>query len=362
MPSKRIGILNGGGDCAGLNAVIASIVKSGTDEGYEFVGIIKGAEGLLEPVSTMPLDLKAVSGISHLGGTILSTTNKGRFAAKSGSGDVNQIDPAILNEAKANVEKLGLECVISIGGDGTLTGMLQLQQIGVNVIAVPKTIDNDLSATDKTFGFSSAVEFVADALDRLNTTATSHNRVLLVETMGRNAGWIALYGGVAGGAEMILIPEFPFSYDKIIEYLRNRRAKGKDFSIIVVAEGATAAGGGQATTAVESKKENVLGGISNVIMQEIESRVPGEFEMRSNVLGHLQRGGSPNAEDRILAQRFGVEAMRLAKEGKYGQMVTIVGDRIGSVDIASAVDKIKLVTEDHDMVKTAKELLISFGV
>jgi 6-phosphofructokinase 1 len=359
---RKIGILNGGGDCAGLNAVIASIVKAGSDEGFEFVGIKRGAEGLLGELDIMPLDYNSVRGISHLGGTILLTTNKGRFGAKAGSGESIEIDPEVLAEAKVGYDKLGLECVIAIGGDGTLSGMQQLQAYGVNVVAVPKTIDNDLEATDFTFGFSSAVDFVADALDRIHTTAASHNRVIFVETMGRNAGWIALYGGIAGGAEMILIPEFPYTYEKVAEHLRAQRAGGKDYSVVVVAEGAKAIAEDASVISKEGKKESLLGGCSMRVMNGVENVAPGEFEMRNLVLGHLQRGGQPNADDRILAQRFGVAAMSLAKERSYGRMVCLQGNKISDVDLAAATRQLKLVTADHDIVKTAQELNISFGV
>jgi phosphofructokinase-like protein len=360
--SRKIGILNGGGDCAGLNAVIAAIVKSGIDEGFEFIGIINSTEGLLSPVDYIDLDFNSVRGISHLGGTILKTTNKGKFSAKTGAGETQRIPNDLLNEVKSNVEKLGLESVIFIGGDGTLTGALQLSEIGVNTVGVPKTIDNDLNSTDMSFGFSTAVDFVAEALDRIHTTAASHNRVILVETMGRHAGWIALYGGVAGGAEIILVPEFKYNYDKIIEQLRDQRTKGKSYSIIVVAEGARADDEKEAVFSENQTGENHLGGISERIMWKIEQKVPGEFEMRNVVLGHLQRGGSPIATDRILANRFGVAAMSLAKNKDYGKMVALKGDDIVTVNIADAVHKLKLVTEDHNMIKTAKELQINFGI
>jgi 6-phosphofructokinase 1 len=359
---NRIGILNGGGDCAGLNAVISSIVKTGLEEGYDFTGIIRGFEGLLGNCECIVLNYDYVKDIAARGGTILKTTNKGRFAAKAGSGDSKKIPDEILYEAKANYDKLGLEALVVIGGDGTLTGALQLQEIGVNIVGVPKTIDNDLRMTDKTFGFSSAVEVVSEALDKLHTTAESHNRVIIVETMGRNAGWIALFGGIAGRANMILIPEIKFSYKQVLEQLRQRKQKGEEYTIIVVAEGATANDGEQIVQKSEDSKENLLGGIADKINQEIDRlSEKDEFEIRTVVLGHLQRGGSPNAEDRILAQRYGNAAMQLIQNRDYGKMVSLQGRSIVAVPIAEAVSSVDLVQPDSEILETAQELGIYTG-
>ncbi len=358
---KKIGILNGGGDVQPLNAVIASIVKSGVKRGYEFVGFEKGWEGVLSPMLYRTLDQKAVRGISHVGGTILGTVNKGRFAAKKGEGEVNRIPDEILNEAKANLEKVGVEALIVIGGDGTLTGALQLAEKGVNIVGVPKTIDNDLKSTDKTFGFSTAVDIATEALDRIHTTATSHDRVIFVEVMGRHAGWIALYSGLAGGADMILLPEIPFDYGKIIEYLRKRKETGYRASVVVVAEGAKAKEGSLTIRENADMAEVKLGGISNTIIHNIERMAPGEFELRSTILGHVQRGGTPNSEDRILAKQYGVAAVDAIEKGEFGKMVSLKGDQIVFVPIADAVEQLKLVTLDSLPLQTAKKIGVFFG-
>lgn len=359
---KKIGILNGGGDCAGINAVIAAAVKAGVRSGYEFVGIVRGFEGLLgdEP-QFMPLTLETVEDISSQGGTILKSTNKGKFSAKIGSGDTNQIPAEILQEVKTNMEKFGIDSLIAIGGDGTLSGAVQLQDIGVKLVGVPKTIDNDLLGTDKTFGFSSAVDFVAEALDRIHTTAESHSRVIIVETMGRNTGWIALYGGISGDANIILIPELEFSYQRVLENLRELRSRGNAHSVIVVAEGAKAGGEGQIVQSKGENKEQLLGGIANKLMQELDALAPEEFEMRTLVLGHLQRGGTPNAEDRVLAQRYGAAAMELTIQENFGRMVRLEGNHITSIPLREAVNGLKTVTFDSEILRTARDLGIYFG-
>ncbi|RYG19273.1 ATP-dependent 6-phosphofructokinase, partial [bacterium] len=233
---KRIGIVNSGGDCAGLNAVIASIVRAGTKMGYEFVGFERGWEGLLSPIRMRGLTTADVAGISYLGGTILGTVNRGRFGAKQGEGNSRRIPREILQEAKDNLEKVGCDGLIVIGGDGTLSGAMQLAELGVKLVGVPKTIDNDLGVTDRTFGFSTSCQIVVDALDRIHTTASSHGRVIFVETMGRHAGWIALRSGLAGGANAILLPEFPFEMRDLLAFLRQRQSTAGS-SVVVVAEG-----------------------------------------------------------------------------------------------------------------------------
>lgn len=358
---KRVGILNGGGDCAGLNAVIASVVQSGVRNGYEFVGVVRGFEGLLGDPALMPLDEYIVEDITSQGGTILKSTNKGKFSAKVGAGDVNEIPAEILGEVKTNMEKFAIDSLIVIGGDGTLTGAVQLQKLGVKMVGVPKTIDNDLLGTDKTFGFSSAVDFVADALDRIHTTAESHGRVIIVETMGRNAGWIALYGGVAGNADIVLLPEIEFNYERVLKQLRERRKLGRSHSIIVIAEGAKANGEGQIVQAGGENKEQLLGGVANKLAIELNRLGPDEFEIRSLVLGHLQRGGAPNAEDRVLAQRYGTAAMELTVQENFGRMVCLRGNHISSIPIAEAVNGLKTVTFDSEVLRTARDLGIYFG-
>jgi 6-phosphofructokinase 1 len=358
MESKfgRVGILTGGGDCAGLNAVIAAAVKHGTQLGYEFLGFQKGWEGILDPPMYRELTFDSVRGISHLGGTILHTTNKGRFGAKKGAGDKMLIPEEILLQAKRNLSDLGVEGLIVIGGDGSLSGALQLAEKGVRIVGVPKTIDNDLDATDMTFGFQTAVQVAVDSLDRIHTTASSHDRVMFVEVMGRNAGWIALEAGLAGGADAILVPEFPFELERLVAFL-NHRAQYQNASsaLVVVAEGATV-GGKHVTDAIAAGMEPHYGGIAQQIMASVETLAPGRFEMRSTILGHMQRGGSPNASDRNLAKAYGVGAIEAYHQGKDRVMVNIRNGEIGTVEIEKAVARLKLVNEENIWVKTARAL------
>lgn len=353
MARKRIGIINSGGDCAGLNAVIASAVKAGLPHDIEFIGFEKGWEGLLNPMKYRVLDRAAVRGISYLGGTILGTVNKGRFGAKSGAGDKRRIPDEVLDEAKANLDLIGCEGLIVIGGDGTLSGAMQLAEKGVKVIGVPKTIDNDLGATDRTFGFSTAVQIVVDALDRIHTTASSHGRVIFVETMGRHTGWIALRSGLAGGADGILLPEFPFTIPDLINFLRLRHSDTGS-SVIVVAEGVKIrdhiSGRGRVDQEVQ------LGGASNHLIDEIERQAKGEFEIRGAVLGHIQRGGTPNAADRMLAKAYGVAAINAYLAGEFGKMVTYRSLGMTAVPIAQAVATLKRVTPDELEYQTARQL------
>lgn len=358
----KIGVLNGGGDVQPLNAVIASIVKSGISKGHEFIGFERGWEGLLSPTHYRTLDMQAVRGISHVGGTILGTVNKGRFAAKVGEGTTKQIDRDVLLEAKSNLEKLEIDALIVIGGDGTLSGALQLSELGVKIVGVPKTIDNDLASTDKTFGFSTAVDIATEALDRIHTTATSHDRVIFVEVMGRNAGWIALNCGLAGGADMILIPEIPFDYAKIVEFLRHRKETGYRSSVVVVAEGAKAKEGSVvADFTNESSKEVRLGGISNKLIIDLEKLAPGEFELRNTILGHVQRGGTPNSEDRVMAKQYGVAAVDSIEKGLFNTMVSLRSNKIINVPLQDAVTKLKLVADDSLALQTAKSIGVFFG-
>lgn len=303
--AKKIAIVNGGGDCAGINAVISSVVKTGVPLGYEFLGFEKGWEGMLTPVNYQPLTLHSVKNISYLGGTILHTTNHGRFGAKSAEGQDQKIPDDVLQEAKGHLDELGIGGVIAIGGDGTLSGALQLAPLGVNIVGVPKSIDNDLSSTDVTFGFNTAVGIAVDAIDKIQTTAYSHDRTMFVECMGRHAGWITLFSGLAGGADAILLPEFPFSIEKFIDFLRKRKENHKYATIVAVSEGMKL---DNAYVGEEFYKgsEIKLGGVSLKLMQLVEKMAPEEFEMRNVVLGHIQRGGSPNAQDRILAKEYGV--------------------------------------------------------
>lgn len=348
---KTIGILTGGGDCAGLNAVIAAVVKTGLPMGYSFVGFEHGWEGVLDPVAFMLLDLDAVRGISHQGGTILRTTNKGRFAGKTGAGGVSIIAPDIIAQAKANLEKHHVDGLIVIGGDGTLSGAAQLADAGVNIVGVPKSIDNDLSGTDMTFGFSSAVSVAVDALDKIHTTASSHDRVFFVECMGRHAGWITLYAGLAANVNAILLPEFDVDISDLIAFLR-RRLKTRGSAIVAVAEGITLPG----RVLGKAGAEVALRGAADHLLQEIEKQTPEEFEMRTVTLGHTQRGGIPNAEDRILAKRYGVAAIEAYDKGLFGHMVRLHRGDVESLPIQEAIGALKIVTTDHFAYQTAKKL------
>jgi 6-phosphofructokinase 1 len=354
MSNRRIGIVNAGGDCAGINAVISAVVKSGTPLGYEFIGFERGWEGLLSPLMYRQLDLNAVRNISFLGGTILRTTNKGRFGGKVGEGEKGSIPAAILDEAKQHLDQLGIEGLILIGGDGTMTAGLQLAEHGVNIVGVPKTIDNDLSSTDQTFGFSTAVGVAMDAIDKVQTTAFSHDRIIFVECMGRYTGWISLFAGLAGSASAILLPEFQFSADKFIQFLRDRRMHQQYSAVVVVAEGLKI---GEVLTqqTYGTSSEVKLGGVSLQLMKMVEDMAPGEFEMRNVVLGHVQRGGSPNAEDRILARRYGVAAIEAYNEGKFSQMVCLKNGEMKTVPILEAVERLKQVTIETPEYEVAKK-------
>ena len=352
--AKRIGIVNSGGDCAGLNAVIASIVRAGVRMGYEFLGFERGWEGLLSPVKSRPLGLSDVAHISSLGGTILGTVNRGRFGAKQGQGDPRRIPREILQEAKGNVEKTGCDGLIVIGGDGTLSGAMQLADAGVKLVGVPKTIDNDLSVTDRTFGFSTSCQIVVDALDRIHTTASSHGRVIFVETMGRHAGWIALRSGLAGGANVILLPEFPFDMRNLLGFLRDRH-RNSGSSVIVVAEGVKIRGG--ASGRYRQGQEIHLGGAANMVMASLEEMAEkDEFEMRGVVLGHIQRGGTPNSADRMLSKAYGVAAINAYHEGEFGKMVYYKNLTMMTCPILQAVGTLKRVNEQDLEYRTARQL------
>ena len=322
----KIGVLTGGGDCPGLNAVIRAVVRKGTFH-YEdeFVGFMEGWRGLLDD-KTMELDLAAVGGILPRGGTILRTsrTNPGKR-------------PDGLQHCVETLKKHGCEALIAIGGDDTLSVAKKLFDKGVKVVGVPKTIDNDLAGTDFTFGFDTAVDVATEAIDRVHTTAEAHNRVIVVEVMGRDSGWIATYSGIAGGADVILIPEVPFDIDQVAETIRQRHARGRYFSIVVAAEGAKFAGGNETLPAagLDEFGHARLGGIGSVLAQEIEKRTG--FESRSVVLGHIQRGGSPSAFDRVLATRYGLGAIDMVHRGEFGKMAALRGNKIISIPLAEAI-------------------------
>jgi 6-phosphofructokinase len=360
MKKKRIGILNGGGDVPGLNAVIASIVKTAHNHNFDCVGFLKSYEGLLDDNCDIPLNLKNVWEITGRGGTILKSVNKGRFSGKIGSGDLNAIDPMIINLAKNNLKKLEIDTLIVIGGDGTLSSAIQLQKAGVNIVGVPKTIDNDIRETDMTFGFSTAVDIIVDLIDKLRTTASSHDRVFLVETMGRHTGWLALYGGLAAEADMILIPEIKFNYASIISSIKENKKQGKHYQIIVVAEGAQVDGNKVYREKME-KQESLFGGITNLITHEIGEELGEDFELRNMIIGHVQRGGSPVSYDRILSQRFGEAAVKAVVDNEYGKMVALKGNKIELVNLKKAVESLKLIELDNEIVQTCRGLGISFG-
>ena len=358
--SKRIGLVTGGGDCPGLNALIRAVAKASANRGWECIGILGGYEGLLEPRRTIPLDYKMLSGLLPRGGTILGTASRGKFSAKVGHGESRALPNELLDGVKRGMGALDLFALVSIGGDGSLNIAQQLFQHGIPIVGVPKTIDNDLEGTLFTFGFDSAVSCATDALDRLHTTAESHNRVMVLEVMGRYAGWIALFAGVAGGADVILIPEIPFSYKSVCAKIQERENVGKKFTIVIIAEGAREKDGGFVTSGAHTNTgEARLGGIGAVVAAELE-KCTGK-ESRACVLGHLQRGGSPTPFDRALCSIFGATAVELIAAGEFGKMVAFTGPQVGSIKISDAVGKLKIVRPDGNFVRTARALGISFG-
>ena len=354
---KRIGVLTGGGDCPGLNAVVRAVVKAARSQDWEPIGILDGFEGFFEPNGTRTLTERDVRGILPRGGTILGTTNRGNpFAYPlTQDGRTETVDRS--GEVIRRIEALGLDCLIVIGGDGSLRIGLDFQRAGVPIIGVPKTIDNDLSATDVTFGFDTALDTATEALDKLHTTAESHHRVMVVELMSRHAGWIALEAGIAGGADIVLIPEIPFRLEHLTRKVHERDRRGRLFSIVVVAEGAYPEGGRQVFQKGPGPER--LGGIGQQVADAIARQT--KHEVRTTVLGHLQRGGMPSAFDRLLATRFGAAAVRLATRGEIGRMVALHGERIDSVALEDAVGVRKTVAPDGELVATAREIGISFG-
>ena len=358
--SERIGVVTGGGDCPGLNAVIRAVAKASAHRGWECIGILGGYEGLLEPRRTISLDYQTLSGLLPRGGTILGTANRGRFSAKVGHGETRALPKELLEGVKSGMEALGLFALVSIGGDGSLSIAQQLFEYGIPIVGVPKTIDNDLEGTLFTFGFDSAVSCATDALDRLHTTAESHNRVMVLEVMGRYAGWIALYAGVAGGADVILIPEIPFSYESVCSKIQERENLGKKFTMVIVAEGAREKDGGFVTSGTHTKTgEARLGGIGAIVSAAIE-KCTGK-ESRVCVLGHLQRGGSPTTFDRALCSIFGAIAVELVAAGEFGKMVAFTGPQVGAIKISQAINKLKTVHPDGSLIRTARALDICLG-
>jgi len=340
MAQKTIGILTGGGDCPGLNAVIRAVVRKGiTAYRYRFRGILKGWKGMME-CDWEPLGLEEISGILPKGGTILGTSRTNPFKQEDGGEIV--VD---------NMRRMKLDALVAVGGEDTLGVANKLTSMGVPVIGVPKTIDNDLSGTDYTFGFDTAVNIVTEAIDRIHTTAESHNRVMVIEVMGRHSGWIALYAGLAGGADMILIPEQKYTIEEVVGIIRKRHERGKDFSIAVVAEGAqlVAEEGGDKEYVVSAGGLDEfghvkLGGVGQLVANAVEEAT--SYETRVTVLGHLQRGGTPTAFDRVLGTRFGIAAIDLAHKGDFGKMVSLQGNEIVAIPLADAVNQLKVVDQE----------------
>jgi len=359
-PIRRIGILTAGGDCPGLNAVIRAVVKSALRRNppIQVLGIQDGFTGLVEN-RTQSLEEGDVSGILVRGGTILGTSNRDNPFKYVSTPDAKPRDRS--QDVLGNIKKHKLDGVIAVGGDGTLRCALEFERLGVNIIGVPKTIDNDLCGTDVTFGFDSALAVATDAVDRLHSTAESHHRVLICEVMGRYAGWIALHAGMAGGGDIILIPEIAYSIERICESIHRREKRGRSFSIIVVAEGAKPMGGKFVTQGhyEGADKRPRLGGVSHQIAEQIEKRTGDE--VRVVILGHLQRGGTPTAFDRWLATQFGVRAVILAEKGQWGRMVSLRGTHFSDVPIAEAVQQLRRVDPQGDSVEAARAVGTSFG-
>ncbi len=356
-----IGVLTGGGDAPGLNAVLRAVVKTAAGHyGWDVIGFKDGFAGLVERHSRK-LKLDDVSGILTLGGTILGTSNTANpFAWPMGEGEERHtVDRS--KESAEYMRSLGLSALVCIGGDGTLSIADGLRSMGVAIAGIPKTIDNDIYGTDQTFGFDTAISIATEAIDRIHTTAESHHRVMVVEVMGRNAGWLALHSGLAGGGDIILIPEIPFTIDSICKKIVDRNRNGKRFSIVVVAEGAKMAGGEKVVARIikDSPDPVRLGGIGNLVGAEIEKAIG--LETRVTVLGHLLRGGTPSAFDRVLASRLGAEAVHMLARGESGSMVRLEGDSITTFPIAEVANRQRLIPKDHALLRLGREMGICFG-
>lgn len=365
MVKKRVMVVTGGGDCPGLNAVIRAIVKRASQEdGWEVIGSLQSFNGVIkEPEEIVLLDKEAVAGIHFRGGTIIGTTNKGgpfAWPVKKEDGTWVTVDKS--NEMLGKLKKLGVEAVISIGGDGSQKISHKLYKKGLNIVGVPKTIDNDLSSTEYTFGFQTAVQIATESVDKLVTTAASHNRIFIMEVMGRDAGWIALHSSVGGGAEVCIIPEIPYDPAKIVKRLKERFNNGKGFALIVVAEGASRKGGDiYSKKSKEAGYENpILGGVAYKLAEELKE-AGCEEDIRVTILGHLQRGGTPVAFDRILATEFGVKAFEMVLNKEYGRMVSVKNSKIISVPIEEAIANYKFINKKSYLVHTARSVGICFG-
>ncbi len=357
---KRIAVLTGGGDAPGLNAVIRAVVKTAINVyGSEVLGVQDGVNGFLEPNGIFPLDTASVRGILPLGGTILGTANRGNPFARKIIVDGKEVVDDVSDDIVDAIHALDLEAVVVIGGDGTLHIASELFDKGVPVIGVPKTIDNDVGGTEVTFGFDTALSIASEALDRLHTTAESHHRAMVLELMGRDAGFIALHAGVAGGADVILIPEIPFQYESVLKKIRQRAERGSRFSLLAVSEGAHPAGGDLVySRAGDELALPRLGGIGQAVSKYIEAQ---GIESRVVVLGHLQRGGTPTAYDRFLATRYGAAAVRTAAEGRFGHMVALRNGKVTDLPLAEALKVPRRVDVNGDAVLTARGIGISFG-
>lgn len=358
---RRFAVLTGGGDCPGLNAVIRAVIKTFLQNDCEVFGIYNGFNGLINGNLKL-MNYADVSGILPRGGTILGTTNRDnpfKFAVEE-NGELVYYD--MQDKVVENLQKHDIEALVVIGGDGSLNiGAKLARECGIKVVGVPKTIDNDLPCTERTFGFDTAVAMATEAVDRLHTTAESHHRVMALEVMGRYAGWIALHSGIAGGADVILIPEIPYDIDSVIKKIEDRKAKGKDFSIVVVAEGAKPIGGELSVArVVKGSFEPIrLGGAGEKLVREIEERTG--IESRCTVLGYLQRGGSPSSYDRILSTRYGVAAAEACLRGEYNVMVSLENDQIVTVYIQKAASSPRLVPVDSEIIRTGRQIGICFG-
>ncbi len=358
MSTRRIGILTGGGDAPGLNAVIRAVVKTAHGVGIETVGLEDSFDGLIDPAKSRVLQIADVTGILRTGGTILGTTNRGNpfaYPVPSASGPVDYSDRCV-----DNFHALGLEALVVVGGDGTLAIAHELQKRGVPIVGVPKTIDNDIAGTSMTFGFDTAVAFAADAIDRLHSSAHAHHRILVVEVMGRDTGWIALYAGIAGGADVALVPEIPFDLRKVADHVLERERLGARFSVVVAAEGARPVGGERSIRMPGTPHQvERLGGIGARVAAELEP-LTGK-EARSVVLGHLQRGGTPTSYDRMLATRFGSFAVHTVRRGEFGVMVALKSPDIVTVPLDEVVHRVRTVPLDGDVIQTARSVGIALG-
>jgi ATP-dependent phosphofructokinase / diphosphate-dependent phosphofructokinase len=349
---RCIGIATGGGDAPGLNAVIRAATRTAILKyGWKVIGIPDGFDGLIWPEKSIELTLDSVSGILPRGGTILGTTNRGNpFSYKTEDGGEERVVD-ISDQVIANAKKLGIDAIITIGGDGSQKIGYELFRKGLKIVGVPKTIDNDLSATELTFGFDTTVHTVSDAIDKIHTTAASHHRVMVVEVMGRDCGWIALAGGISGGAHIILIPEIPFTIANVCKYIAEREKSGRDFTIVVVAEGVK--------MPPELRENRRMSQVGNLIGNAIGERA--KKEVRVSVLGHIQRGGTPSPFDRVLATRFGVAAVDLIANGEFGKMVALKASSIVAVDVERAIGRLKTVHPDGELVRAARSIGIGFG-